>query len=153
VYVRKAIAIYSVATILLGSALLQPLANAGNTHYRWQDERGNVVHSDRPPPAGIDYDVISTGTSKYREVDAAEGAVPARIKPTPGNEFEPADSKPTEVEKNPEYCQRARTNLEAIETNPRIRMRNDKGEYYFLDQDQIAEQKALAQENIDRFCE
>jgi len=151
--VRKATAIWRLVTALLSPALLLPYAHAGNAHYRWQDERGNIVHSDRPPSAGIDYEVISTSSSKYREVDASEGAVPARIQPTPGNEFEQADSKPREIAKNPEYCQRARTNLEALNTNPRIRMRNEKGEYYFLDQDEIAEQKSLARDNINQYCE
>jgi hypothetical protein len=32
-------------------------------------------------------------------------------------------------------------------------MRNDKGEYYYLDQDQIAEQRRLAQGNVDLYCE
>ena len=25
--------------------------SAGETYYRWTDERGNRLHSDRPPPA------------------------------------------------------------------------------------------------------
>lgn len=150
---KGAIRAWGLVVSLLGLGLSILPAGAGNTHYRWQDERGNIVHSDRPPPAGIDYEVISTGSSKFRQVDASEGAVPPKIEPTPGNEFEQADSKPREIEKNPEYCQRAQDNLQALDTHARVRMRNDKGEYYYLDQDQIAEQRRLAQGNVDLYCE
>ena len=101
VNVIKAIGICGLAAMLLGPTLVQPSAHADNTYYRWQDERGNAVHSDRPPPPGIDYEVVSTSSSKFREVDASEGAVPPKIKPSPGNEFEQADSKPPEIEKKP----------------------------------------------------
>ena len=81
-------------------------ATAGQTHYRWIDDRGNPVHSDRPPPKGVDYEVISTGTSLTRQVTGDEGAVPLELEPKPGNEFEQVDKAPTEIEKNPEYCLR-----------------------------------------------
>ncbi len=45
-------------------------AAAGEVYYRWVDERGNPTHSDRPPPKGIDYEVITTGSNFKREVDA-----------------------------------------------------------------------------------
>lgn len=151
--VDKAIRAWILALALPGFGLSALYVDAANTHYRWQDERGNVVHSDRPPPAGIDYEVITTGSSKFRKVEASEGAVPPETQPRAGNEFEQVDSKPKVIEKNPEYCRRAQENLEAINTRPRVRMRNEQGEYYFLDEEQIAEQKRLAQENIDLYCE
>ena len=118
----------------LSVALLVVLAaaglntQAGSTYYRWQDERGNPVHSDRPPPAGTPYEVITTGSRLVRQVDADEGAVPATTVPTVRNDFEPVDARPGAVKKNPEQCRRARENLQTLDTNVRIQIRNDQGE-------------------------
>lgn len=128
-------------------------AAAGNTYYRWLDDRGNPVHSDRPPPAGIDYEVVSTGSSLIRQVDGAEGAVPPEVEPRVGNEFDPANTAPPKIEKNPEFCQRARENLETLNRNIRIRMRDENGEYYYLSEEQKAEQKSSAEQAIATHCE
>ena len=65
---------------------------AGETYYRWFDDRGNPVHSDRPPEGGTDYEVISTKSKLKRVVSGDEGAVPAEITPSAGNQFEQANS-------------------------------------------------------------
>ncbi len=141
----------AVAALLV--ALFSIPAVAENTYYRWLDDRGNPVHSDRPPPKGIDYEVVSTGTSLIRQVDAEEGAVPPEVEPRVGNEFEPASTEPTKVEKNPEYCQRARENLETLNKDIRIRMRDENGEYYYLTEEQKAEQKRNADQAIATHCD
>lgn len=130
-----------------------PSAHAGKNHYRWIDDRGNPVHSDRPPPKGIDYEVISTDSSLVREVDADEGAVPPEVEPRVGNEFEPVDTASKEPEKNPEYCQRARENLETLNTVARIRLRNDQGEMRYIDEAEKEEQRKRARDTIAVHCE
>ena len=105
---------------------------AGNTYYRWADDRGNPVHSDRPPPKGTDYEVVSTGSSLVRKVSAEEGAVPADTKSTPGNEFETTESAKPVQKKNEEFCQRAQDNLNTLESTARVRIRDDQGEYRYL---------------------
>ncbi len=128
-------------------------ATAGNTYYRWLDDRGNPVHSDRPPPEGVDYEVVSTQSTMVRQVEAEEGAVPAEIEPKPGNEFEQVDSAPSQIKKNPEYCQRARENLATLNETARIRMRDENGEYYYLTEEQKAAQRSNAEAAIARHCE
>ena len=134
----------TVATALF--ALLVSYATADETVYRWQNERGNPVNSDRPPPVGIAYEVISTGSSMVRKVDANQGAVPLNIKPTPSNDFEQVDTAAPKTEKNALYCERARDNLVQIDTHARIRMRNDRGEVYYLSEKQkvVEKEKTLA---------
>ncbi|MEH6569724.1 MAG: DUF4124 domain-containing protein [Halioglobus sp.] len=105
---------------------------AGNTYYRWDDDRGNPVHSDRPPPKGTDYEVVSTGSSLVRKVSAEEGAVPADTQSAPGNEFETTDSSKPEQKKNEEFCQRAQDNLNTLESTARVRIRDDQGDYRYL---------------------
>ncbi|MEH6582026.1 MAG: DUF4124 domain-containing protein [Halioglobus sp.] len=143
---------YVVLAALLGAISLPVLA--GNTYYRWHDDRGNPVHSDRPPPQGMDYEVVSTGSSMVRKVAAEEGAVPADTESAPGNEFTTSDSKPAEgIKKNPEFCQRAHDNLNTLESAARIRLRDEEGEYRYLSQEEKDAEKAKAKDMIAVHCE
>ena len=128
-------------------------ANAGQNVYRWTDDRGNPVNSDRPPPQGVDYEVISTSSSMVRPVDAEEGAVPLKVKPSPSNDFEPVDTNMPKIEKNPEYCQRARENLETLDLKVRIQMRNDQGEVYFITDEEREVQRQKALDSIKANCD
>jgi hypothetical protein len=129
------------------------LAYAGQNIYRWVDARGNQVNSDRPPPQGIKYEVISTQSSLVRPVDADEGAVPAKVEPTPDNEFEPVDTAKPKVLKNPEYCKRAQENLATLDTHAQIRMRDEKGEVRYLSDDEVQVERNKALETIKLNCD
>ena len=144
---------YLFAALAVIFALSSFSVSAGKNHYRWIDDRGNPVHSDRPPPKGVDYEVISTGSTLSRPVSADEGAVPAEIKPRVGNEFEQVDNAPPEIEKNPEYCQRAKDNLDSLDTAPRIRIRNEEGEYRYLSDAERATERQKAVSAIETHCE
>jgi hypothetical protein len=129
-------------------------ASAGRNHYTWVDDRGNPEFSDRPPPPGVEYEVVSTGSSLKRQVGAEEGAVPAENEPSVGNEFEAVDAEKMQVmKKNPEYCQRARDNLQTLDTAARIRVRNDQGEFRYLDEQEKESHRQTARSNIDKHCE
>ena len=142
--------VFAVTTALF--VLLASYATTGETVYRWNNERGNPVISDRPPPAGIAYEVISTGSSLVRKVDANEGAVPLDVKPTPSNDFERVDTAAPKIEKNALYCERARDNLKQIETHARIRMRNDQGEVYYLSEEEKTAEKEKTLAAIKTHC-
>ena len=142
--------------VITGAVLMLALSSlstsAGKNHYRWINDRGVEVHSDRPPPKGIDYEVISTGSSLTREVEAGEGAVPAEVEPRVGNEFRQTDTAKQVVEKNPEYCQRARDNLETLNSIARIRLRDDQGEWRYIDEEEKEQQRQQAQDTIATHC-
>ena len=137
----------------LGLALAAACVQAGSTYYKWLDERGNPVYKDRPPPAGVPYEVISTGSNLIRQVDADEGAVPPTTEPTVGNEFEQVKAKQEPVKKNPEQCQRARENLETLNTKVRIQIRNDQGEIRPLSEEEKEVQRKQAMDTIAVHCE
>ena len=74
------------ALLLLSST---PLSHAeGGIHYRWTNNNGGTVYSDRPPPMGVDYEVVSSDSGLKRVVNGEEGAVPLEVDPSPGNDFE-----------------------------------------------------------------
>ena len=126
---------------------------AEEIYYRWTDDRGRPVHSDRPPPKGVNYEVISTGSKFVRPVDAKEGVVPLAIEPTVRNNFEKVDPTQPEIEKNPEYCQRAKANLDALNAKARVRVRNDKGEIHYITEEEHAVQKQIAIDTIAIHCD
>ncbi|MBT5005843.1 MAG: DUF4124 domain-containing protein, partial [Halieaceae bacterium] len=47
---------------------------ADTIHYRWLNERGFTVYSDRPPPEGVNYEVVSSESNLKRMVDGDTGA-------------------------------------------------------------------------------
>jgi hypothetical protein len=123
------------------------------TYYRWHDERGNPVHSDRPPPAGTPYEVISTGSKLVRQVEPDEGAVPATTEPTVGNEFEQVDTGKTGVQKNPEQCKIAQENLQTLSTKVRIQIRDEQGDLRYLSEEEKEAQRKQAIDAIAVHCE
>ncbi|RLQ21428.1 DUF4124 domain-containing protein [Seongchinamella sediminis] len=144
------------STLFIATLLyLAPLSSeviAGTTHYRWLNERGNPVHSDRPPPKGIDYEVITTGSGLKRVVAAEEGAVPAEATPRVGNEFEQQQVQEKNTVKNPEYCKRATENLETLTSAPRIRLRDEEGQFRFLSNEERETEIAKAEAAIATHC-
>ena len=146
---RKSLRVVLLATAVGGSVA----GMADTTYYRWIDSRGNPVHSDRPPPKGVDYEVVSTQSSFTRAVVAEEGAVPAEVEPTVGNEFTPTDNAEAErSKKNSELCQRAQANLEALTTSDIVNMRNSEGEVEQLSPQELQVQRETAKAQIKVYC-
>jgi hypothetical protein len=148
---KKALAL--VATLL---ALAASAGAAGEVLYRWVDERGNQVNSDRPPPSGIEYETISTSSDMVRTVETeGEEAAPTASKPAPGKEKEAVyeDTRRVVIEKNPEYCAQAKNNLEQIDTTARIRLREANGEWRYLSMEERAVEREKALAAIDAYCE
>lgn len=138
--------------VLIAAASLH--AGAADSYYRWLDSRGNPVHSDRPPPAGVDYEVVSTRSSLKRVVPGEQGAVPKVIEPGIGNQFEPVASSPeAELRKNPEICKVARKNLETLDTFARVRVRDDQGDFQFMTDEERETQREAALALIEKHCE
>lgn len=127
---------------------------AGSTYYRWVDERGNPVNSDRPPPKGVKYEVLSTGSSFKRVVPSDEGAVPLETEPRAGNQFDQVDSEAAARSvKNPELCTRAKENLAALTTSEQVKVRNDQGEERFLTAEEIIVERQTAKAQLSVYCQ
>ena len=133
-------------------------SEAADTYYRWKDERGKLVVSDRPPPdPSIEYEVVSQRSTLIRRVQPGEGAVPPEVTPRPGNEFEQVDTQLEQMEvvkKNPESCARAKANLETLNTTARIRIRDkETGELRFISEDEKDVQRQKARDTIRVHCD
>ena len=145
--------------VLLTAVLLLPTpSSASDTYYRWKDEQGKLVVSDRPPTdEGVEYEVVSPRSTLVRRVSPGEGAVPAEVNPRPGNEFEQVDTRREQLEvipKNPESCARARANMETLNTSARIRIRDmQTGELRFISEEEKETQRQKARDIIRVHCE
>jgi len=139
--------------VAVGVMVCAMTVSAEETYYRWTDQYGNVQHSDRPPPVGTNYEVVSTQSYNIRKVEGEDGAVPLETEPSVGNEFETHPKQASATKKNPELCSRAQENLATLERGGRIRIRNDQGELRFLGEEEIEEQKKRARDTMDMYCE
>ena len=148
-----ALAVFMTAALVMD----MPAASAADTYYRWKDEQGKLVVSDRPPTVDIEYEVVSQRSSLVRRVKPGEGAVPAEVTPRPGNQFEQTDTRNEQLEavtRNPESCARAKANLETLNTTARIRIRDQEtGEVRYLSEDEKETQRQKARDIIRVHCE
>lgn len=124
--------------VVAGSSIESP---ADANYYRWVDDRGAAVHSDRPPPEGVDYEIISTSSNLIRAGSLEGDEVPV-------NSEEASQSA-----KNPELCKRATTNLETLTNSDKVKVRNDEGEARFLSPEEVEVQRQTAQAQIGVYCQ
>ena len=128
---------------------------AGDTYYRWNDASGNQVNSDRPPPAGVDYDIITTKTNTTVDERTDQPEPP----PVGGGRTDnTADQQNTpvprmEFQKDPEACAVAKKNLETLKTHVRIRMPDEDGNLRYLNMDEKATARTQAETAITQNCE
>ena len=134
----------------------QPV-DAGPT-YRWVDDNGNPVLSDRPPEAGIPYTEvgIEAGFKRYPKPVANETAGQApesNVSSSPLSSATGGQSNRVEVvEAQPALCEQAKDNIFKLETFPRMRVRDDDGEVRFMSDEERATQLATAYKVRDANC-
>ena len=140
--------------IFAGLYLTSMNATADATLYRWKDSNGNMVMSDRQPSSDIDYETISTDSSVVRRVEGE--ALPQQVKPmTKPEPAIPESSKQqrTVYEKNPEYCEQARNNLEVLGRSARIRMPDGEGDMRYITDEEREAERIKNVESVERHCE
>jgi len=148
----------TIAPAICGLLLAMPVS--ASTTYRWVDQNGNPVLSDRPPEAGVPYTevCVDTGFRRYPKPAAPETVAPDDAATASSNT--PASNNPEKntanttlvVEAYPELCERARDNIFKLETFPRMRVQDDGGEVRFMSDEERAEQLATAYEVRDANC-
>ena len=132
-------------------------AQAGGKYYRWVDETGTTVNSDRPPPAGVDYEVINTTSNTKMSGGTVEENLTPASRSEPGKATDQSANATKlprmEVIKSPEACEAAQQNLQTLNSHARIRKPDGQGGYRFLNQEEIASERAHAESAIAQNCE
>ena len=147
----------AVATAMVLLSLSGWASAAGGTYYRWVDATGTEVNSDRPPPAGIEYETVSTSTNLLQPRKTQEAPAKGNAQSVPpkadNSGAAPANSGNTIFAKNPEYCEAAKKNLETLSTKARIRLSDADGNIRYIDEKEKAEQRATAEAIIAQHCD
>tara|TARA_R110001599_G_scaffold353823_1_gene599179 strand:+ start:63108 stop:63485 length:378 start_codon:yes stop_codon:yes gene_type:complete len=124
-------------------------------YYRWTDASGTPVNSDRPPPAGVKYDVITTNTNRMVDGGRPEAGMPEEANEDPENAAAEKNTpaQTTASTKDPEACATARKNLETLNTHARIRVPDGNGNFRFIDAEEKAQQRENSEAAVAYYCE
>lgn len=149
---RGGLRISAIALQLLVVLCLLPSVATATTLYRWNDENGNPVMSDRPPPVGTTYTTINSsryGGGASQPLSTASQA--------PSNEQAMVTTNsiaPSEVaKKDPALCSQAKDSIFKLETFARIRTTDDDGTVRFLSDAERDDRLQRAQSIAAAYCE
>jgi len=140
--------------------------------YKWVDSNGKVQYSDKPPPSNIKSETLRDSAPAASALAASEGkggAAKAAAKAGPKTVAEQeqafrkrqADAakaqdedgkKQAAAREKAENCKRARAAVASFELSGRQSRIDEKGERVFMDEQQIAQEKARAQQAIATNC-
>jgi len=135
---------------------------SANTTYRWVDQNGNPVLSDRPPEAGVPYTEVGVdgGFRRYpkptdiNEPDVSESDATG-VTPTALSSSSKTSSN-TRIEiasPQPDLCDQAQDNIFKLETFPRMRVQDENGEVRFMTDEERSAQLAAAYRVRDANCD
>lgn len=140
--------------------------------YKWVDEKGKVQYSDKPPPGNIKTEKLrapppapvapapseaKSGTAK----DAAKGGPKTaaeqeqafRKRQLEASKSQEADDKKqAQARDKEEHCRRANAAVAALQLGGRQQRIDSKGERVFLDEQQIGQELAKAQQEAAAAC-
>ncbi|MGH8669737.1 MAG: DUF4124 domain-containing protein [Burkholderiales bacterium] len=153
-------------TILL-MALLLAAAGASAQQYKWVDRNGRVQYGDTPPP-GVSATPLRrpSGTAAPASAAPDAKAAPKSGALTPAEQEAEFRKRQEEGEKarqkqakaseeaaaKKENCAVARSQLQTMESGQRIARTDAKGERYFLEDAQIAQEAARARQAVQQWC-
>lgn len=137
-------------------------AAALGQQYKWVDKNGRTQYGDVPPP-GVKATPLRPATGPATQPPAKE-ASKAPLTPAEQElefrrrqkEKEEAAAKEAQAKQAAEAekvnCENARQTLRTLESGQRITKTDEKGERYFLDDAQIAQETARAREAVSSWC-
>lgn len=131
-------------TLLISLPLL-----AAETYYKW--DKNGVTQYTKEKPLGVPAEEVRTMGGKSRpgtESAAKATAHGGSASSTAGNQTE---GKPA-VKKDPQICERARANLETLQSRAQVRMKDEYGEMQTMSDQQREEQIKKAQEAVKTHC-
>lgn len=132
-------------------AVTPTLIAAPQGYYRWHDDAG-VEHFTQQPPPGRKSEFIATSTGKSTAVEAGETAASTDAKAADKEAKKAPKSLEAMPNKDPEKCKQAQDTQATLDSHARIREKVGE-EYRFLSAEEVAEQKKLAKESVDAYCE
>lgn len=161
-------------------AVLAAMTLPAQAQWKWKDGGGRVQYSDLPPPQNVpEQDILSRPSSQRRASTAAApvatsapaagpvasaasgGLTPRTIDPeleARRKKAEAEEAAKVKAEKEriavarADNCGRAKAQLQTLQSGIRLARANEKGERYFLDDQQRAEETRKASDAIASDC-
>jgi type IV secretory pathway VirB10-like protein len=146
--------LFAVAVVFAGSAAAQ--------QYKWVDKDGKVRYGDtppagvkatplKPPPPGVP--APASAPASKGPLTSAEKEAEFRKRQIEGEKLTAKEQQARqEMESRKENCARAQETLRSVEGGQRIARTDAKGERYFLDESQMAQEKAKASASVNQWC-
>lgn len=120
--------------------------------YRWIDEKGVVTFSEYRPK-NMDYvelevegDRVRTTTHKQGDEAGQSENLGINVNGVGNNPIQELNSQATQ------YCQKAQHNLKVLDSFKNVRVLDDNGNPKVLTKEDVAQQKTLANRQIELFC-
>ena len=153
--------------VLVCAVSLAFAAGAAAQAYRWVDKDGKVRYGDTPPP-GANARALNapagTAAPAAAPEAAAKGAKKGPLTPAEQEkeyrkrqaEAQKAAAKSEQEQRNAQAridnCNRAQTALRTLESGQRVMITDKQGERYYLNDEEIAKQRAVAEQQVSESC-
>jgi len=138
------------AAVTVAVATGSVFCQAGDEAYRWTNAEGEAVYSDRPPPAGTDYEVVSGKIGLQYDAAATAAETPQETAGAAPGQAEEGDAAQTQS--NAVLCERARMTLIALEGAGVIQVRGADGEPHQLTPEEREKEKETARAQMSVYC-
>jgi hypothetical protein len=142
--------------LLLAALCLALASPAGAQVYKWKDADGKTVISDKPPPGQLPVpkQEDSVPEAAPAQPSLADRELEFRKRRQEAREnAEKAEKEAAAAAGKEENCRNVRRQLQTLESGERIALRGDKGERYFLNDAQRAQEVAKAKQYLDAQCQ
>jgi hypothetical protein len=148
--------------LLFTTSLL--FAGAAMAQYKWVDKNGKLQYGDtpppgvtasqmRPPPPLSQPEAPARSDSRRGPASVAQKDAEFRKRQQEAEQGREKQAKAQqEADGKRENCARAQENLRALESGQRISRTDAKGERYFLEDGQIAQETAKARQTAQQWC-
>lgn len=149
---------FNIVTSSILLLLLQGQPADASTTYRWVDDNGNPVLSDRPPPTGAPYTEIEikTGLKQYAESTTAAPEPPSvttELTTQQSTALAVADVNESVLPSaSQRECAALDADIERLTNYPRIIVRDEVGEEHLLSPEERATRLEEALAFAETFC-
>jgi hypothetical protein len=138
------------ATLILSVSLTALTAQAAETYYKW--DRDGVTQYTKEKPLGVPYEEVRTIGGKAHPTTSAPAAKATQDSATSPDTAAGKATDKAAVKKDPQVCERAKANLETLQSRAQVRMKDEYGEMQVMSDQQRDEQIKKAQEAIKTHC-
>ena len=136
------------------AAALAIATSASAQIYKWVDKDGKVQYSDSPPPAAQtkQLNINSSAPTGSAAAAASGGKGPDAVAKDPQDTAKKNEEAAKLAAANEVRCKQAKVEFDTMQQETRISRINDKGERYYMTDEQREAEKARAARAMDESC-